>query len=90
MTEQLVNFTGMTCTELSNFGDEILILLLYQLPLDSFLFVVVCLDHACRYFCLDHAYGLAFCSLLLFILFACMTRNPPYSVFILHLCFLCT
>ena len=90
MTEQLVNFTGMTRTELLDFGGETLILLLYQLPLDSFLFVVVFLDHACRYFCLDHACGLAFYLLWLFILFACMTRNPPYAVFILHLCFLCT
>ena len=28
--------------------------------------------------------------LLLFILFACMTRNSPYAVFILHFCFLWT
>ena len=99
VTEQLVNFTGMTHTELPDFGGETLILLLYQLPLDSFLFVVVYLDHACRYFCLGHvcryfclrhACGLTFYLLLLFILFVCMTRNPPYVVFILHLYFLCT
>ena len=41
MTEQLVYFTGMTRTELSDFGGETLIPLLYQLPLDGFLFVVI-------------------------------------------------
>ena len=75
MTEQLVNFMGMTRTKLPDFGGEPLILLLYQLPLDRFLFVVVCLDHAYRYFCLGHAYwyfclghacGLTFYLLLLY------------------------
>ena len=46
VTEQLVYFIGMTRTELPDFGGETLILLLYQLPLDGSLFVVVCLDHA--------------------------------------------
>ena len=44
--EQLVNFMGMTGTKLPDFGGETLILLLYQLPLDGCLFIVVCLDHA--------------------------------------------
>ena len=75
VTEQLVNFMGMTGTKLPDFGGETLILLLYQLPLDRFLFVVVCLDHAyryfclghaCRYFCLSHAFGLTFYLLLLY------------------------
>ena len=75
VTEQLVNFMGMTRIELPNFGGKTLILLLYQLPLDSFLFVVVyldhacryfCLGHACRYFCLGHAFGLTFYLLLLY------------------------
>ena len=41
MTEQLVYFIRMTRTELPDFGGETLIPLLYQLPLDGFLFVVI-------------------------------------------------
>ena len=53
VTEQLVYFTRMTHTELPDFGGETLIPFLYQLPLDDFLFIVVCLDHACKCFCSD-------------------------------------
>ena len=41
MTEQLVYFTRMTRIQLSDFGDETLILFLFQFHLDGFLFVVV-------------------------------------------------
>ena len=52
-TEQLVYFTRMTHTQLPDFGNETLIPFLCQFPLDGFLFVVVCFDHACKCFCSD-------------------------------------
>ena len=92
VTEQLVYFTGMTRTELSDFGGETLISLLYQLPLDGFFFflVVVPLDHACKCFCSDLYLFFLLFLLLLVILFACTTRNSPYAVFIPYFCFLGT
>ena len=53
MTEQLIYFTGITRKQLSDFGNEILIPFLCQFPLDGFLFIVVCFDHACKCFFSD-------------------------------------
>ena len=54
VTEQLVYFTGMTCTQSSGFGDEKLIpFFFFQFNLDGFLFVVFCFDHAYKCFCCD-------------------------------------
>ena len=71
VTEQLVYFTGMTRTELSDFGEETLIPFLYQLPLDGFLFVVVRIDYACKRFCSDLClFSSCFCCCYSFFLHA--------------------
>ena len=80
VTEQLVYFTGMTRTELPDFGSDTLIPLLYQLPLDGFLFVVI--HSFCMY---DHESPIrsVYSTLLLFVYMNCMV--PHALAYGLHL-----